>query len=386
VGITYALKQGKTIIAVEAEPFDNEKFNQTFPQGISHYINMGLAGAFLKVYLPTFDTGYLRSDNERCYLLGMAYLKGIMVERNVERAVELLELAAENGSMAAMMRLSAQYRIRFEYDKALQWDEKALSVAKEKDENSVHTAELLSQLSNVYFAKGEYDKALKSALELLRIYEELGHWSIEIADSNNLISAIYGAKSDSENAIIYAKKAIETRKFMKVQQEPAYYLNYASALSYKGKHDEALPLLLKAVSLAESQYGEEHIETAAAYMNIARNYLALGDLIQAAEFNEKALTIQNKILSPNHPKILETLTDFAFICGEQGDYQQALFIYYHCAAEYEQIFGTDNEQTLSAYFGITNSLFGLGKKEEANAWLKKSFAIDSKLKGIGSSK
>jgi tetratricopeptide (TPR) repeat protein len=379
----YALKHGKTIVAVEAEALDRDRFNQTFPQGVSHYITMDGMEEVLGKLLLTFDTAYLQDNNEKCYLLGRAFQKGIMVERDVARAEELWELAAGNGSVKAMQILAIHYESMFEFDKAHYWLQKNIALLDAKSESGLTTVALLRRLSGVYFEKGKFGIALETALEAVRIGEDAyGKWNPYVSDIYSDISGIYSRLKDNENAAVYAKKAIDIRKRMSMEVDSSTYTMYAFLLQDEGIYDEALlPWSLKAVDLAEQLYGEEHKETAMAYIRLGRNYVGLNALEKAEEFFNKALNIQKKLLVPNHPDTLTTLGQLAGIYFRQGDYQRALDDFRYCAKQWEQIYGSENIDTAGFYTNISVCLFYMGERIESMEWLKKSTEIHVRLLG-----
>ena len=69
----------------------------------------------------------------------------------------------------------------------------------------------------------------------------------------------------------------------------------------KGEYDKALEHFQKALAIWLKQLGPEHPHVVMSYYNIAYVYKAKKDLAKAKEYWEKAYAICLKILGPNHP-------------------------------------------------------------------------------------
>jgi tetratricopeptide (TPR) repeat protein len=391
----YALKHGKTIVAVEAEPLDRDRFNRTFPQGVSHYITIDDMEEVFGKLLPTFDTAYLQDDNARCYLLGMAFMKGIMVERDVARAVELLELAAGKFNVNALKKLSQFFISISEFGRALHWLKLQSSVVILRDNDALAGAKTYEQLGFAYFELGDIANALEAYKDALNIYLQVyGKWHKNIADVYSHLSAVYIKKRNSDldnafnddnpdldTAVEYAKKAIDIRERLSIDQDPTTYINCGDALSNANKHDEALDWFQKAINLLEQRHGEEYVRTAAAYMFVGRTYIDLKDFEKAEKYIDKAYRIQNKLTGPNSIYTLSTLNQRAFLYQKKGDYQKALNDYYYHAEHWREIFGTDNMETAEVYMAISNCLSGMGEQWEAIKWRAKIIKIFEHIYG-----
>ena len=122
-------------ILVEAENTDHEKLSQEMDPPVTSPIPVGdremLRAAILRARLLD---GTLKAPTARQkYLLGMAYLSGIRVEKDEERALRLLNEAADSGCGEAALQLGFMYlaRVGVERDNnaALRWKERAFNLA-----------------------------------------------------------------------------------------------------------------------------------------------------------------------------------------------------------------------------------------------------------------
>jgi hypothetical protein len=132
----YATSLDKTIIAVEGEPTDRADFLNKYPTVGNYTVLKEQRDAFRAVLAPN---AFVRNpDPERSYLLGMAFLKGILVERSIRHAIELLVASAEDATTAsirAAIQLSDLYEngisMDVDYEEALRWRARAVEISKE---------------------------------------------------------------------------------------------------------------------------------------------------------------------------------------------------------------------------------------------------------------
>jgi tetratricopeptide (TPR) repeat protein len=72
-------------------------------------------------------------------------------------------------------------------------------------------------------------------------------------------------------------------------------------LHYQGDYCKALEYNQKALTIREKVQGTEHPDTATTYNNMALVYQAQGDYPKALKYYQKALFTLEKVLGVNHP-------------------------------------------------------------------------------------
>ncbi len=124
-----AVGYGKTIIPAELLPTDMASLRKLFP-GISDTIDgrneteltEALKSALREVALTSNKT------SEHDYLIGLAYLSGVDVEKDTETAVRLIMGAADRGLPEAIGKLADMYQIgegvKRDYEASVKWQEK----------------------------------------------------------------------------------------------------------------------------------------------------------------------------------------------------------------------------------------------------------------------
>jgi len=71
-------------------------------------------------------------------------------------------------------------------------------------------------------------------------------------------------------------------------------------LSKQGRYTEALPLAQQTLEIREKALGPEHPDTAASLNDLAGLYRYLGDYCKSESLYNRALSVFEKALSPNH--------------------------------------------------------------------------------------
>lgn len=132
-----AVNYGKTIIPAELLPTDMDSLRKLFPR-ISDTIdgkNENELTAALKCALRGVT---LISDKtpEHEYLIGLAYLGGVDVEKNTEIAVHKIRGAADRGLPEAIEKLADMYQncegVKRDYEASATWQEKLVDIYRDR--------------------------------------------------------------------------------------------------------------------------------------------------------------------------------------------------------------------------------------------------------------
>jgi tetratricopeptide (TPR) repeat protein len=96
----------------------------------------------------------------------------------------------------------------------------------------------------------------------------------------------------------------------------ARYLNY-------GQLPEALEFQQKALTIKKSVLGENHPSLATSYNNLSLIYQDMGKLEPALEFQQKAVTIRESVLDENHPDLAQSYNNLSMIYKDMGKLEPA---------------------------------------------------------------
>ncbi|MBR2987070.1 MAG: TIR domain-containing protein [Clostridia bacterium] len=166
-----AKNAGKEILAAELVPTDRaalENHYADIPEKIDARHSQTLANALINA----LDSIVLRkndTDPRHNFFIGLAYLSGIDVEKNPERALSLITFAAEHDLPEAIEKLVTMYKtgegVERDLEKAIKWQEKLVEVYRKQfettdtEENALLYLASLLTLGDFYFNSYHYDNA-----------------------------------------------------------------------------------------------------------------------------------------------------------------------------------------------------------------------------------
>jgi len=161
----------------------------------------------------------------------------------------------------------------------------------------------------------------------------------------------------------------------------AIYHNMASAYKNQGDYPQALEWHQKALVIREKALGKEHPDTASTYNNMAIVYYSQGDYPKALEWHQKALVIREKALGKEHPDTAKTYNNMAGVYYGQGDYPKALEWYQKALDIHEKALGKEHPDTASTYNNMANVYDDQGDYPKALEWHQKALDICEKALG-----
>jgi tetratricopeptide (TPR) repeat protein len=159
-------------------------------------------------------------------------------------------------------------------------------------------------------------------------------------------------------------------------------LNNLAALYYaQGKYEQAEPLYQRALTIWEKQLGPEHSDTATSLNNLAELYRTQGKYEQAEPLYQRALAIWEKQLGPEHPDTATSLNNLAGLYDAQGKYEQAEPLYQRALAIYEKQLGPEHPYTATSLNNLAGLYRTQGKYEQAEPLYQRALAIYEKQLG-----
>jgi tetratricopeptide (TPR) repeat protein len=320
---------------VEALPTDRGRFAELFPgaEGVVSINDRAALSAALRETLGE-SARLERMDGERAYVLGNAYLKGFGLERDFDRAIKLLALAAKDSgstALSAAEQLAGIYGdgigTGIDYAKALQWRKRAVVLSEEiNGKEHPDTARTYNNVAIIYSNQGDYPWALEWNHKALTIQEKaLEKEHPDTAGTCHSIASVYLKQSDYPRALEWYHRALAIREQALGKEHPSTamtYSNIAAVYNRQGDYPRALEWNHKALAIREKMLGKEHPDTAMAYDNIALAYTALaytgqGDYPRALEWFDKALAAYEKLFGEKHPDATRTRNYIAKVYSKQ---------------------------------------------------------------------
>ena len=286
-----AKKAGKKILPAELVPTDKGELSDKF-EGIpdcADAYGVELTDALMRAFE---ELAIKENDNspEHNFFIGLAYLGGIDVEVDHERAVKLITSAAEAGLPEAMEKLVSMYRngegVERNYHTAIEWQRRLVERYKEIYEDTELEGDAFNYLytlwdlatmenkENTYILFSEIaikiSNNLKKSFKIKRFihisYRELGGFYKSDEDKTDI-------------AIEYYLKSFELTRQIALERE--------SVLSYRD-HAESLKCLghlyssLKKYKLAK-KYFETTVEFREVILKIDNNTSTIFELVWALE-------------------------------------------------------------------------------------------------------
>ncbi|MBR2989126.1 MAG: tetratricopeptide repeat protein, partial [Clostridia bacterium] len=340
--------------------------------------------------LDNIDKKESSNDEEHNYLIGLAYLEGIEVEVDRNRALELITASAQNGFVEAMQKLFEMYRegigVARNFAQATYWCEKMVGkyieiYGEEHDE----TLTAYGALAVSYRDMGQYQKALeiqkKVYLSRRKILGEEHHKTLStlsaIAVSYNILGEY--AKALEINEELYA---IRYRKFGDGHPDTILSMgNLASSFYSVGKYNDALQIHEKVYSQRKEFLGDEHIDTLRTLSNIAICSSALGDNEKALNTSEKVYRIGCKILGEEHPETLTFLSNLATFYGNANQHQKALKLKEKLYDLRSKILGEEHPDTVTTLGKLAVSYYALGEYEKSLQLNERAYELTCKILG-----
>jgi len=390
----FAQRKGKPVVPVEVVPTSQDDFSNLFP-GTRLPIPLDDSIALHEIFRNTLGASAFDNqlDSERAYLLGMAYLKGINVERDFDRAIRLLSVATEDYTTASIdsaNQLASIYAngtgTNIDFNTALLWHQKTLAIQKRVlGDGHPDTTVTYNYIANIYENQGDYAKALECYQNNVKICEKVfGIEHLNTASTYNNIALIYSRKGDFDKALEWYQKALSI--YEKVLGRDHLYIatvynNIALIYLRQADYAKALEWHKKDLEICEKVLGDEHPDTAVAYNNIARVYEKQGDFTKAFEWYQKALAICKKVLGKEHPYTATAYNNIALVCHYKEDYDKALELNQEALEIREKVLGKEHPYTATTYNNIALAYHFKGNYDKALDLYQKALKIREKVLG-----
>ncbi len=368
-----ACEMGKKILPVEMCKTWQWRFMRKYkncPKPINHLNVKELQDKLIEL-LESIATRENDTDPQHNFFIGLAYLGGIDVEVNHEKAVALINGAAEQGYIPAIEKLVAMYNngegVERDYHKAVAWQEK-----------------LVEQRRKNYETAPDEDNALLLLLDLWNLgdaYKALGQLSLSQRAYEEMCRCSEACSKQYTNKRFVRYQSISYNKFGNIAQAC-------------GKLSEAEQWYRKSLTIRESL--AEETNTVESRRDLSINYNKLGNIAQARgklseaeEWYRKGLALAESLAEETNT--VESRRDLSISYNKLGEiakargklseaeewYRKDLAI---CEALAEETNTVESRRDLSvSYEKIGDIANARGKLSEAEEWYRKSLALAESL-------
>ena len=408
-----ARKSGKEIMAFEMSKTDRElleRFYKEIPECITDADVEQRESLFIE-FLHREAFRESENDPVHNFLIGLAYLDGIDVEVDHEKAVALITGAAESGEAEAIEKLVGMYHegkgVVRSYRTSMYWQEKLLEALRLKwngDRSRESNRELSTALwecGNEYLAMRKADIAAERYAEQLELAKEAGNDIGLIISYGNLGDAAW-VLEQPEEAKAYYKKSLEIAEVMAEENETVNarrllsgsYGKLGDIESKLGHPEAAKTYYCKSLEIDIALADET--ETAVSLRDLSISYESLGDAERELGHPETAKTYYEKSLEiyaalADETETAESRSELSVCYGKLGDterelghpetaktyYEKSLETNIALAEETETI---DSRYDLSAsYSNLGDAECDLGRAEAARAYYEKAHEVAEAL-------
>ena len=413
-----AVLAGKEIIPAEMVKTDRNELSAKFSRipdcvdpNEDKQFRERLVGTLKRLAITANDR-----DPEHNFLVGLAYLDGIDVERDTDRALSLIISAANDDLPEAMDKLYGMYNngisVGWDYKEALKWGEMlADHQAKALGDEHADTLDVLARLAKTYGDSGDHAKEmeLKSKVYECRL-KALGEEHPKTISALGALAVAYDELGDYKKAIELYERVYESRRKTLGDEDPDVLTgmhnlarghirigNYSRAvelgeavysqrcrvlgeenpqtltslndlaLAYSnlGNKEKAGELTRKAYEQRCKASGEEHPHTLTALNNLAQHYNEVREYEKALELGERAYQIRCRVLGEEHPLTLTSLSVAASACGNLKQYQKAFDLKEKVYKLRRAILGEDHPDTLIALGNLACAYSDIGNSSKS---------------------
>lgn len=258
-------------------------------------------------------------------------------------------------------------------DQALQFFQKALASAKEAyGPKSLDYAGLLSSLSTYYYRLGIYDEAEPLLLEALKIYKLKNIQNIPYASTLGNLGALYIKLDRSHDALPLMQEAAKIEQSLLGKEHPNYannLNNMAVVYMQLGNFEKSLELVKQAVTIIKKKKGISHVSYIHNLTNLAHVYSLAKRYDLAEKHYHEALTLVRKQSGEKSLRYAKVLYDYAKFWEQQGDLNKAIAINREILSLQENVLGPDSPKLLESKNSLATYLFAAQQDKEALVYL-----------------
>ena len=313
----YPMAKGKNmpLLPAEAVPTDKNLLKEKF-EGIPECTDIHNAPKLSRALSDALKNIAVRSNDaspQHNFFIGLAYLSGIDVEVDHERAVKLITFAAEKKLPEACEKLANMYKIgegvKRDYKKAIEWQKEYVNVLGENKENNLEKYLRAKRDLYVLYANLEdHKKVIEIASEILLDGKNLKPTknnkaflvdvTIRIARSSSILRKYADTERIYKDLIKTLEKLCENDRYYEYRLTVVYN-NLAILYKNVDRYGDAEALYLKTIEFREKMNKEKPGEydegCATAYANYGSYLEDLKQYDKAEEYHRKALALREKI-------------------------------------------------------------------------------------------
>ena len=387
-----ALEAKKPILPMEMEETDREQLEaryQDIPACVIPNENDEFYDQFIQAITKEAKTENDK-DPKHNFLIGLAYLEGIDVEVNRERAVELITGAADAGLPEAMEKLAYMYRDGYGVDMYrpayLEWYEKFVDAyAKQPDSNEEMLLVYRCELANIFGEFGRHHEAIDTFEYAFEYFKgRLGEEHLATLTILNNLAYEYGQIGNDKKSLELQEQAYEVRLHVLGEDHPDTLCSLNNlALEYGaiGNHEKSIELYEQVYEACKRVLGEDNPNTLKSLINLASEYGKSGNHEKALGLKEQAYEVSKSVLGEDHPDTLCSLNNLAYTYGTIDNHETAIELFEKAYEASKRVLGEDHPGTRASLNQLSFEYYYIGNHEKALELFEEVYETSKRVLG-----
>ena len=377
-----AKDMNKKIIAMEMVKTDRDELYGKY-EGLSDCFDIGDEDGFRKGVIDAIREVALRNDDDPLhnYLVGLAYLDGIDVEVDRNRALDLIRSSAESGLLEAMNKLCSMYRdgvsVSIDYEEALLWAKRSADAYKGSAEAEGKEAiAAYDVVANLCYLTGRYEEAADMYKEIYDLKEKLlGKEHRETRFTLSSLGKVYRRMGRFDEAAKLILESLEddlknpvVNKYLLISMS-----TLASCYRDMGNFDNALAIGEKAYELCREKYGDEDDQTLEYLNNLAIIHYEKGDCKKALEMSIEAYLKTCKKNGEKHPNSITSLDNLGVMYEMNYRYEDGYDAHKQAYDLSKEVLGEKHPGTIRCLKNLASNEVNLGMLKKAEEHMSEAY-------------
>lgn len=190
-----------------------------------------------------------------------------------------------------------------------------------------------------------------------------------------------GVALECRKFIPFAENIVEKLDMGKGMEQVGFIAVFVDLLLYVAEYKKAENLSKRRLEIERGIKGENHLDTAKSYNNLAYVYEQQGELDKAEKLYEKSLRIKESILGEEHPETVVGYNNLAGVYESQGKYKKAKELYEKNLRIRESLFGEEHSETAMGYNNLAVVYERQGEYKKAEELYEKGLRIRERVLG-----
>ena len=148
-----------------------------------------------------------------------------------------------------------------------------------------------------------------------------------------------------------------------------------------GRYQEAIPLSQRALSIREKDLGPDHPDVAQSLSNLATLFQAKGQYADAEPLYRRALIIREKVLGPAHPQLATSLSNLAVMYASEGRFADAELLHTRAIKIRKRALGLDHPLVAASLNNLAEVYRAQARYVDAEPLYRRAITVAEKSLG-----